>query len=533
MAEGLLALGADATHGARRGRITAIHLACWLGHTPLVVAMLRCGEEQQAQQPGGDGEASAPVTPHRSTHEQLQRRRRQLADVQDAAGFTPLHYAAAAGHADVAAVLLGAGASYNLASTTAADPAARMVAEFGGAASAAAAASGAASGRGHGRLRAALSHHLHTLPGVLRVTRGAAATAAAAAAIAPVLVAPRSSALHLAALRGDDLTAAVILQRFQSDAEAPPSAGGGGAGASRFRVVDPRRQLNKDGFQPYMLAGNAGHWPVAQLLIPVPMPRGGGRGSGGGDPDEPASRERDFLRFFPLPSARPAGGAAGGGAVGPPPLRDLAARAWAAKLLADVAEAEADTRQRQQELAAAAAAAAGGGGGGAAPGVGDTGSCNAGGVFSAIFRGRSKSHAPACSGSLLRRSFGAGEGLFRRSSRPLLLLLPASPVAMTAAATSATAVTAGAAATDVGGFGDCSPAGPTPRTSIAGAITIAVGGAGAAPPAAAAAANDGASEMTWGSAATSPRPSVNGYAAGLWTKSVSALSPTASYSRSQ
>ncbi len=37
------------------------------------------------------------------------------------------------------------------------------------------------------------------------------------------------------------------------------------ARAALERLPDPRTQLNKDGFQPYMLAGNAGHWHVAQV----------------------------------------------------------------------------------------------------------------------------------------------------------------------------------------------------------------------------------------------------------------------------
>lgn len=93
-----------------------------------------------------------------------------------------------------------------------------------------------------------------------------------------------------------------------------------------------------------------------------------------------ANRDRDLLRFFPLPydanasardgatAARRVGGSVTitGGDVGPASLKELAAAAWCDVLLAGAAKAEAAVRQQQQQRAAAAAGLADAVGGGRA-----------------------------------------------------------------------------------------------------------------------------------------------------------------------
>ncbi|GLC76676.1 hypothetical protein PLESTF_001816000 [Pleodorina starrii] len=229
---------------------------------------------------------------------------------EDMYGFTPLHYAAAAGHADVARVLLDAGASYTAASQLLYDPSPglRRLASISGIAGRAGLGFGGLGGGGGGD-----------------ENRSGALSAPCA---------PRSNPLHLAALRGDAAVAMLVLQQYLADTDGLPRV-------ARERMMDPRTQLNKDGFQPYMLAGNAGHWHVAQLLIPH---------SRDDRHHLSRNRDRDFLAFFPLPDPAAAAAAAasgGGGGEGPPSLSELAGRVWAAKLLTDVKSAEAAVRQLQ------------------------------------------------------------------------------------------------------------------------------------------------------------------------------------------
>ncbi|EFJ51858.1 hypothetical protein VOLCADRAFT_87458 [Volvox carteri f. nagariensis] len=275
--EGLLSLGADPWFLDRSTRGTALHLAAVLGHAPLVAAFLR----------------SIIAVPGQ---------RVALYDAQDMYGFTPLHYAAAAGHADVARILLDVGASYTAASQLLYDPS-----------------------PGLRRLNS-----LANIAGRVGLEFGSRDGGGDRTGVLAVPCAPRSNPLHLVALRGDGVIATLVLQRFLLDTD-------GLSRAARERVTDPRTQLNKDGFQPYMLAGNAGHWHVAQLLIPHSR-----------DDRHFLSRDRDFLLFFPLPEPSVANGSGVAG-EGPPSLAELAARAWAGKLLTDIKSAEATVRQLQQQ----------------------------------------------------------------------------------------------------------------------------------------------------------------------------------------
>ncbi|GLC39973.1 hypothetical protein PLESTM_000974900 [Pleodorina starrii] len=408
--EGLVSLGADPWACDRTTRGTALHLAALLGHAPLVAALLR----------------SPVVGPSPSV---------ALHDAQDMYGFTPLHYAAAAGHADVARVLLDAGASYTAASQLLYDPSPglRRLASISGIAGRAGLGFGGLGGGGGGD-----------------ENRSGALSAPCA---------PRSNPLHLAALRGDAAVAMLVLQQYLADTDGLPRV-------ARERMMDPRTQLNKDGFQPYMLAGNAGHWHVAQLLIPH---------SRDDRHHLSRNRDRDFLAFFPLPDPAAAAAAAasgGGGGEGPPSLSELAGRVWAAKLLTDVKSAEAAVRQLQHSqsynsLTAHPRDAVRGAGGG---------------VLGALLRRAAGGSPPAAAAAALGGN-GSRRGLTSATSSSSMA---AAAAGTAAAAAAAPAVAAGGAAAS-GSYCWLVPAGSspggstssTPRTSASGGacgLGVGIGG---------------------------------------------------------
>ncbi|KAG2452040.1 hypothetical protein HYH02_003078 [Chlamydomonas schloesseri] len=360
--------------GGARGGVTPLHLAAWLGHAPLVAEILK------SRVPGPNP-------------------RRRLADVQDAYGFTPLHYAAAGGHADVADVLLAAGASAANPSVAAwpwgGDGHCTMPPLPGSSTGLrgvprrlAAAVAGALSWAGDGEFAAALAGG----------AGGGGSSSLGASGRGRAVVAARSNPLHVAALRGDGCMVAVILRKYLTDTE-------GLSRQARERVPDPRRHLNKDGFQPYMLAGNAGHWHVAQMLIPFSRD------------NQLLTRDREFLMFFPLPQQTDAAAAvlgeqsvAGGGAaaVGPPALRDLASRALASALLTDLKAAESALRERDKERDKERERQTGERGGGAAAAAGAASGPAGVGAFGALLvRGlRAAAEAATSGGGMGRQSPG-------------------------------------------------------------------------------------------------------------------------------
>ncbi|GLI63521.1 hypothetical protein VaNZ11_006506 [Volvox africanus] len=409
--EGLVSLGADPWACDRTTRATALHLAAVKGLAPLVTALLR-----------------STVTS--SEHHVA------LYDAQDMYGFTPLHYAALAGHAEVARVLLDAGASYIASSQLLyyPTPVLRRLTSL----TQIAGRSGLVLGLSFGGDRG----------------RGEDRSAALA-----VPCAPRSNPLHLAALRGDAAVATLVLQRFLADTE-------GLSRQARERVTDPRTQLNKDGFLPYMLAGNAAHWHVAQLLIPHSR-------------DDrhylTRNRDRDLLILFPLPDPAAATSASGGGeGAGPPSLAELAARVWAAKLLADIKSADAAVRQIHQRhtpnYLAGSPVSFGGG-----VGVGS------GSAAAALFRESVRnSGGSGMLGSLLRRSgrntgisaSGNGSGAIMASNNTSSRrgqTLAASSLTITAASATPAAAAVIAAASPVPAQEGYAPAAVAASASLAGA----------------------------------------------------------------
>ncbi|GIL64259.1 hypothetical protein Vafri_18259, partial [Volvox africanus] len=233
---------------------------------------------------------------------------------------------------------------------------------------------------------------------------------------------------------------------------------------ARERVTDPRTQLNKDGFLPYMLAGNAAHFHVAQLLIPHSR-------------DDrhylTRNRDRDLLILFPLPDPA-AATSGGGGGEGPPSLAELAARVWAAKLLADIKSADATVRQMQQgqnsnHLAGSPVSFGGGVGAGS------------GSAAAALFRESARnSGGSGMLGALLRRSgrntaissSGNGSGAIMASNNHSSRrgqTLAASSLTITAAAATPAAAAVIAAASPVAAQGGYVPAPVAASASLAGA----------------------------------------------------------------